>query len=253
MLMLDRWIEHPSSPSELVLTWRAPAYVSDRKRWAVGRLFLEGGIAKFRYYNDEELLKLNDKSRADLTSCGFSGYPAFDITKQPTGGFASGVLEAFSRRLPPSNRTDFSKFLEHHRFREDKKLSTMEMLALTEGRLPSDGFSLVDRLDPEASVIEAVLEVAGYRHYPQTHSSLSIGDDVNLIPDDLNKFDPQAVKLCVDGNTIGYVNRFQAETMRRWLSEKSVSAWLLRLNGQSGDPKAYIFVKVRPKQSFLAA
>lgn len=251
---VDHWIEHPSEPTELVLAWQAPDSILERTRWAVGCLEKTPDGARFRYFDDAEFAALNaDRPREELKGYGYSGYPAFDIAKQPQGGFTDGVLDAFARRLPPPSRPDFGRFLEHFRFRGDASLSTMELLALTEAKLPSDGFSLIDRLDPEADCVEVVFEIAGHRHNAETRDRLVVGEPLALIADPTNIYDANAVRFEANGALIGHVNRLQAEAVGRWLCDRDVSAWLIRLNGKPDAPRAFAFIQVRPKANALAA
>lgn len=251
---LDHWIEHPSEPTALVLAWQAPDSVPERMRWAVGLLEKTPDGARFRYFDDAKFASLNaHRTRNELKSYGYSGYPAFDIAKQPPGGFTEGVLDAFARRLPPPSRPDFGLFLEHFRFRGSAPLSTMELLALTEAKLPSDGFSLVDRLDPEADCVEVVFEIAGHRHNASTRDRLVVGASLTLIADPTNLHDANAVRFEADGALIGHVNRLQAEVVGHWLRHREVSAWLIRLNGKPNAPRAFAFVQVRAKANAIAA
>lgn len=251
---LDHWIEHPSKPSELILAWQAPDSIPDRTRWAVGSLCKTSDGATFRYFDDVEISKFNaGRHRSELHQHGYAGYPAFDIAKQPLGGFTSGVLEAFARRLPPPTRPDFRNFLEHYRFKGSSTIPIMSLLALTEARLPSDGFSLIDRLDPAADTVEIVFEVAGHRHNSTTHDLLTVGEELKLVRDPANVVDSNAVRIEASGHLIGHVNRLQAETVGRWLEERDVTAWLIRLNGKPTSPRAFAFVRVRPRRDAIAA
>jgi hypothetical protein len=251
---LDHWIDHPSDPSELILAWRAPEVVDDRTRWAVGLLRRTDGGGIFRYFNDQEFTELNGgRPRSILRSQGYAGYPAFDIAKQPPGGFTENVLEAFARRLPPPSRPDFKLILEHYRVRNTATLSTMSLLALTEAKLPSDGFSLIDRLSPTASCLEVVFEIAGHRHNAACRDRLVVGQPLTLKANPTNEHDMHAVRVEANGELIGYINRLQAEAVGQWLQCREVSAWLVRLNGKTDHPRAFAFVSVRPRARLIAA
>jgi hypothetical protein len=251
---LDHWIDHPSDPSELILAWRAPDAVDDRRRWAVGLLRKTDDGACFRYFDDEEFSVLNGaRPRSSLRSYGYAGYPAFDIAKQPPGGFTENVLAAFARRLPPPSRPDLKLILEHYRVRSDATLSTMSLLALTEAKLPSDGFSLIDRLDPAASCLEVVFEIAGHRHNATCRDRLMVGQPLDLVADPANEHDVHAVRVEAAGELIGHINRLQAEAVGQWLQNSEVSAWLVRLNGKLDHPRAFAFVSVRPRSRLIAA
>ncbi len=250
---MDPWIDHPSDPSELILAWRAPDAVEDRTRWAVGLLRKTDDGACFRYFDDEEFAALNgDRPRAILRGYGYAGYPAFDIARQPPGGFTENVLAAFARRLPPPSRPDFKLILEHYRVRRDAALSTMSLLALTEAKLPSDGFSLIDRLDPAASRLKVVFEIAGHRHNAAGRHRLVVGQTLDLVADPTNAHDAHAVRVEAGGELIGHINRLQAEAVGQWLQYRQVSASLLRLNGKPDHARVFAFVSVRPLSRSIA-
>jgi hypothetical protein len=129
----------------------------------------------------------------------------------------------------------------------------MSLLAMTEAKLPSDGFSLIDRLDPVAVACDVVFEVAGFRHYATKQLGLLRGTKLALVPEPTNQFDPMAIRIDANGTAIGYVNRLQAPAISSWLASRAVACWLLRVNGTEERPKAYAFVRMRLSQQALAA
>jgi hypothetical protein len=162
-------------------------------------------------------------------------------------------MEAFVRRLPPRTRADFPQYLEHFRLREMPAVSAFALLGLTEAKLPSDGFALVDPLNPLAEACDHVLEVAGHRHYRDPSVPLETGRRVDLVAEPGNEHDPNAVRFEIEGHKIGHVSRFQAPTVGAWLKSRKVEAWLLRLNGSSASPRAFVFLRVRPFSERAAA
>jgi hypothetical protein len=249
-----RWIEHPSEPKELLLAWQAPPSVPDRSRWAVGRLWPDGEDTVFDYLQAEEFKALNlGRSPDELRAAGYSGYPAFDVRKRPAGGYREHVLEAFLRRLPPATRSDFPAYLAHYYIERHTPLSAFALLAVTEARLPSDGFSLIDPLDASVGWVDLVFEVVGFWRFIPGDVCIEPGDPLTLEPDSSNPVDPQAVQVKTSGHTIGYVNRLQAGTIRTWLAQRSVSCWIARLNGLPASPRAYAFLQVRPAERSIAA
>ena len=228
--------------------------MDDRTRWAVGLLRKTNDGACFRYFDDAQFAELNGaRPRSILRGYGYAGYPAFDMAEEPPGGFTENVLPAFARRLPPPSRPDIRLILEHYRVRGDATLSTMSLLALTEAKLPSDGFSLIDRLDPAASRLEVVFEIAGHRHNDAGRDRLVVGQPLDLMADPTNKHDVHAVRVEASGELIGHINRLQAEAVGEWLRCRDVSAWLVGLNGKPDHPRAFAFVRVRPLSRLIAA
>jgi hypothetical protein len=250
---MEHWIHYPPAPKELLLAWQAPSNVEKRSRWAVGRLTLANGQATFDYLDEAEFTSLNNgRTSEELRLTGYAGYPAFDLKKRPIDGFHEHVLEAFLRRLPPSNRSDYTAYLEYFRLLPSTPISGLGLLAITEARLPSDGFSLVDPLDPEATRLDLVIEVAGYRFQPQV-PGLTVGAELRLAPEPSNPHDANAVAIYSGDHRIGYVNRLQARTLREWLKTRSVSCWIARLNGRPEAPRAFAFLQVRPAADSIAA
>jgi hypothetical protein len=241
------WIEHPSDPRELLLAWQAAPSVQDRSRWAVGRLWLDGAEAIFQYLEADEFSKLNlGRSLGQLRTAGYSGYPAFEVNRRPPGGFRGHVLAAFLRRVPPSSRQDYPRYLEYFRVQPGTRLSPMSLLAITEGRLPSDGFSLVDPLDPALSTVDALFEIAGFQHV-RSDDMLRADQQLVLERDASNPVDPTAVQVISSrGQLVGYVNRLQSPTVCQWIGHRRLSCWVARLNGQPGAPRAYGLMRVRP-------
>ncbi|TWS99694.1 HIRAN domain-containing protein [Reyranella sp. CPCC 100927] len=246
---MEHWVEYPPNPSELTLAWRAPDGVLDRMRWAVGVLSNVGPTATFRYLRNGEFKAENrGKNLAQLTASGFRGYPTFDAGRSKDGIFAEGVLEAFLRRMPPAARPDFPKYLELYRYR-GIPLAPMSLLALTTAKLPSDGFSLVDRLDPQSVACDTVLEIAGFRYRETETAFLRDGVELQLIPEPTNPYDSSAVKMEASGVTIGYVNRLQTRSVAMWLKTRVVSCWLLRRSGRGHSPLAFAFMRMRSNEN----
>lgn len=250
---MEHWIEVPPEPSELTLAWRAPESQADRRRWAVGLLSNHNSRPSFRYLEGDEFRVANfGHSPDELTTHGFRGYPTFELRKSDGGKFYDGVMEAFLRRLPPPTRSDFPRFLEFHRYR-GRPLSPMSLLALTSARLPNDGFSLIDRLDPLSQASDLVLEIMGFRHRVHQPGLLKEGMELMLTAEPTNAFDPDAVRLDAADIPIGYVDRLQAASIATWLRTRSVSCWLCRQNGRPDAPRAFAFLSMRLGQNALAA
>ncbi len=249
------WIEYPPAPRELILAWQAPLHVEDRFRWAVGKLRVEGlDSAVFEYLSGPDFSALNDGRQLEaLQAAGYSGYPAFDAKKQPSGEFRDRVLQAFLRRLPPRSRSDFPRYLAHHYVSEPDKLSPMALLSVTEARLPSDGFSLIDPLDSSASCVDFVFEIAGYRHRVAVPDSYAVGQRLELRREPDNPFDGRAIAVIAGERVIGYVNRLQAPTIGSWLKQRALTCWIARVNDRPDMPRAFAFLQVRPATCLIAA
>lgn len=248
------WIEYHSEPSRLLLAWQAPDHMGNRFRWAVGELALvgKGAALQLRYFREgDEFAALNDSKPYDsLVKLGYDGYPAFSLKKDI---HVEGVDDVFLRRLPPANRPDFVAYKSQFRVPADTQLSLMALLAVTEGKLPSDGFSVVDPLDGDIQCIDLMLEVAGYRHYAKgLKHIMTPGLMVDICGEPGNSHDEKAVRFCVDDETIGYVNRLQTGPFHKWMASSQVTAVVERLNGRPERPRLFVFVRVRPREAAAA-
>ncbi|GAA0868382.1 hypothetical protein GCM10009116_04920 [Brevundimonas basaltis] len=251
---MSQWIEYLSEPKRLTLTWEPPLTVPGRTRWIVGEVRRTSDGVEFRYLKGAEFsMENNGRTESELRATGYLGYPAFDSRGSDKTIFDDHVLEAFLRRLPPPTRSDFGAYLEHFRIQTTDRVSPMALLGATEARLPGDGFSLIDPFDPEQAFCDAVIEVAGHRHYPDSRAALVPGGVLELTPEPDHPHDPNAVRISADGITVGYVNRVQAPSVSAWISTRQVEATLLRLNGSTTKPRAFVFLKVRPLAGLKAA
>lgn len=247
------WIEHYSEPRRLMLAWQAPDHMGDRFRWAVGEIksTAQGSLVLRYFIEGSEFSELNDgRSFARLSKLGYDGYPAFSIKKST---HSDGVDDVFVRRLPPANRPDFVAYKSQFRIPAETNLSLMALLAVTEGKLPSDGFSLVDPLDANVRCLDLMMEVAGYRHYANEVAHLvTPGLMVDVCHEPGNAHDPKAMRFCIGDETIGYVNRLQTKAFHEWAVHSKVAAVVERINGRPDRPRLFIFVRVRPKEAVAA-
>lgn len=236
------WIENICEPRRLFLAWQAPDHAGDRFRWAVGEVTASPQI-QLRYYTGDEFASHNQgRSVSDIEHLGYRGYPGFR-TRVLT--HTDGVAESLMRRLPPRSRSDFDEYRKHFRLSATLAVSDFALLAYTEAKLPSDGFSVVNPLDCGEITFELMLEVAGARYYTNDTPRLQIGQQVQFVAEPDNHFDANAIMVCVAGFKIGYVNRLQAKAFRRWLGTADLQAVVERINGTSDRPRIFLFVRVR--------
>lgn len=241
---MANWIEHVRDPRRLILAWQAPDHFNDRFRWAVGEISPSDKGFVFRYFNDgPEFLKLNnDRPWTQLIDLGYRGYPAFTrkVERHP-----ENALAPFLRRIPPRRRPDFDSYKSFFKVPSHIDVSDLALLALTEAKLPSDGFSLVDPLEGDDGPRELALEVAGYRYYAKDAPFPdALGEPVQFVPEPTNLKDRNAVAVKVRNVLIGYINRLQAGAFLQWITEGRVSGTIDRLNGTAEKPRLYVFVRV---------
>lgn len=159
--------------------------------------------------------------------------------------YTKSVLSPFLRRLPPRSRSDFGDYLKSFRISPTAHISDFALLGLTEAKLPSDGFSLVDEYEDREGERELLVELAGHRYYrSKLTRALSTGEPVKLELEPSNPSDPNAVVVRYFDEPLGYINRLQASAFREWINKGRVEAHLEKINGTESKPKAFIFAKV---------
>lgn len=68
-------------------------------------------------------------------------------------------------------------------------------------------------------------KIAGVSHYQEAVARLAVGDVLDVVPEPLNPFDPQALSLRRDGEVVGYLSRdFVAELAGRGLTHVVVDS-----------------------------
>jgi hypothetical protein len=248
---VEHWIQHTSEPSKLWLAWQAPDS-PERFRWAVGQLISTANGLIFHYLTPGKEFEAVNQGRTyeQLLASHFSGYPAFSLKQVK---HREGVLEAFKRRLPPRSREDFLDYQRHFRLPGWTVVSDFALLGITEGKLPNDGFSLVDPFSDDVEFRDVLLEVAGFRYREeQQRENVRVGCPVSLVPEPTNCHDPHAVAVHLSGQTIGYINRLQAPAFLRLLADCRIEAWIERVNGKPSHPRLFIFIQIRPRLSVAA-
>lgn len=224
-------------PQRLTMTWQPPeASPHARTRRVVAEVLrCEHGYV-FRYLpNSEDYIA--------AIKGGFQGYPAFRLS---TELHDQGVVEAFSRRLPPRKREDFGEFLEKHSLPQPFPLSDFALIGYTGASLPSDGFSFVPDFGDNPLPFEYVTELAGVRHVRGNDiSDVSVGDQVTFAPDTENSVDRDAVYAVQGGLPLGYVNRVLRKQVAIWLASDRLSARVERCGRIQNRPFVYVRLEYR--------
>lgn len=229
-------LRHLLEPKRALLAWQSSRTDSSRRRWDVAELLRNDTTPA----SPVELHYLSREHLAGAIAEGFSGYPAFSM-KQPVHG--QDVLATFMLRLPPRRRPDFSKYLDAYLIAPDAQFTDFALLAATEGRLPSDGFSVVNPLDEVASAAEFVIEAAGIRHV-STPVQVELGKAVEFRPEPENKNDPNAIAIFSGPSKLGYINRLQTAAFHRWIAQARVTARVEKTNGTPERPRVILHVVV---------
>lgn len=231
-----RHINNFIEPQILYLVWQGAGTSSEkRKKRVVGHIYKnELNQVCLKYLYDTE-------DYVDALKNGFEGYSAFDVGTQ----VHINVLDIFMRRLPPRSRRDFKKYLNSIRIRNAETLSDFTLLGYTQAKSPSDGFTIVNPFDGANQDFEFLTEVAGTRYHCKSEPTKD--SKAELILEDNNKYDPKAVRIDIDGNKVGYLNRFIATRYREWITTAEVKAYPERFYYQHNYPYVWLYISVKFK------
>lgn len=236
-------ILNPIATQRALLVWQRPLDQTGRRdRHAVAELLQLKDRVSFRYFDEEKL--------STAREAGFVGYPGLPTDGSDLDRVAMDVL---MRRLPPKERGDFGSLLERFGLPQQREYSDLSLLAYTGARLTSDSFSICETFEGFELPFTYIFDVAGNRHYP-SYSQLSESEPLRFEREAENLADPNAIKIArMDGTTVGYVNRLQANAVGRWLDAGEVSASVFRINGRPEYPRLFVRAEIAPSSGSLAA
>ncbi len=231
---MTRLIEHLVEPQRLLLFWQARES-QKRSRYHVGQLVKRDGHVVLQYSVETEM--------ALAKEAGFQGYPAFPLKQVE---HHHQVMEAFTRRLPPRTRRDFSRYLELRAIPSDAEISDFALLGYSGAKLPDDGFELVHSFDEPPAAFEVLIEVAGFRHEAELEvSELQAGDVVQFVPEPDNPMDSSAIRMESNGCKLGYVPRGHLNMLNRMLSGGAdLTGEVFRFNGTPDRPLVYVLTQI---------
>ena len=215
---MDRWISHFSEPSRLLLAWRGT-----RSKRRTHALRCRQAIAQRKRCH----AALSERARGrKAQEARVSGISSLQVRSARTSARRACGL---SSPIAATSPAGFDAYKAQFRLKPDLGLTDFALLAYTGARLPSDGFSVVDKLEDVRAPSELVLEIVGHRHWvTKLKSPLHIGEALDLLPEPENPVDKNAVVMKARGNVVGYVNRLQTAAFQKWLREGSVEATLDR-------------------------
>lgn len=189
----------------IYLTWQPSLH---NTRYVVGALTRNQQGHSFAYVPGKDL--------TEAQKLGFKGYPAFPHFDQT---YTQNVIESFGSRIPPRSRSDFKTILKLWEI-QDENISDFDFLAVTGGQLATDLFLFVDPHSEKAPTT-FLARVAGFVHHidAPVAKKMTVGESLNFVPEDGNKFDPLAIRVEHSGRQIGYLNKIHAQRVRQALKE----------------------------------
>ncbi len=218
-------------PDRLDLIWKGS--VEPFTNYRVGEVLKQSGAYVLRYLTGTSDFRL-------ACEAGFNGYPGFKVSIPE---HKENVLETLKKRVLPRSRDDYQDYLIAHGLSPELELSEFALLGYSGGKLPSDGFVFLHPFNNATGTFSFVTEASGYRYSRQADSSLRVGDKVELIEEPDNPYDPDAIKLCVQGQKIGYINRCQTSLFKKIISKKN-EIIVYKLNGSESRPRLFLGVTV---------
>ena len=229
-------IQNIQEPTILKLVWN----VRGKTRFIVGELENLKGEVILRYFPTS-----NDYNRA--VEKGFEPLRGF---MNPQKEYREGVMDYFMSRITSRDRDDFGLYLETLGFEPNMgdAISDFALLGYGEGRLPSDGFQVINSFEDAMPAFEFVTEVAATMHCDTNDISIDFKfeDPVELVREPDNRFDEFAIKVIINKCHLGYINRIQAKTICTLMDQGHVvSSQLYRKNGRASAPRYFIFVNVQ--------
>jgi len=228
-------IEHIIEPDRLLLSWQAQDSEA-RSRYVVAELLNQQEGVTLNYLTESSDFQL-------ALEHGFSGHPAFQVSEGST--FDNQVLDAFSRRLPPRNRSDFPRYLELRGINPSSNLSEFALLGYTGAKLPDDGFEIYHPFSGSPPKFEIIIEIAGFRHKSEINSEdLNLNDRISFVSEPDNIHDANAIRIELEGTRLGYVSHSNVDMFQRYLSEGyNIEADVFRKNGTADRPLIYLFTR----------
>lgn len=132
---------------------------------------------------------------------GFSSYPGFPVVFDKP--YSEKDLDIFSLRLIPFDRKDNAKSLSFWEATDVK--DKFDLLALTQGILPTDNFELLGLFNPTKQ-FRFVSDLAGLTHLQLEKGTVSEGDQLTYqIKRNLNAFRYAAVEVYKGEKLVGYI------------------------------------------------
>ncbi len=234
-----KYIEHIVEPDRLLLSWQTSIPGKSRQRKLIAELTRNGDDADLTYLEGSD-------DFLSAQNLEFEGYPGFGIEKE----IHQNILGSFMKRLPPRSRGDFDRFLNALRINPESKaeISDFALLGYSGAKLPDDDFTVINPFENASVPFELIVSVQGYQHYQENMPISELSTDMQAVfeaePD--NAYDPEAIKIMINGVMAGYVSRGLTGSFHKWIqSDLAISAYIERINGTEQHPDIYLYVSVK--------
>jgi len=210
------------------------------RRLVVGELVLENdGNVTLRYFPESQ----------DFQAASDNGMNTLPLFRKSNIEYSTNVMEFFMSRITSRKRSDFELYLQSLGINpiQKQQISDFALLSYGEGRLPSDGFHVVNDYANISPPVEFVTEVAGIRYgeYQNRTGEITLGQVVQFDTEPDNEHDPNAVAIKITDLKLGYLNRIQAPAVGHWIEQgHNVKGTIFRKNGLPSMPRLFVFLEV---------
>ncbi|MBL4748332.1 MAG: hypothetical protein JKY17_06070 [Magnetovibrio sp.] len=152
-------------------------------------------------------------------------------------------------RITSRERSDFDLYLQTLGIPPERKgkISDFALLGYGEGRLPSDGYHVVNPYTEIEPPVEFVTEVADLTvgAFTKRMDDVMPGQEISLLCEPGNQHDKNAVRIDLNGEKLGYINRIQALSVTQWINNgHEVKGVIFRKNGLPSAPRVFAFLEV---------
>jgi hypothetical protein len=145
--------------------------------------------------------KYLEKGVVEAKKIGFNEYPGFPLDFDKI--YSEDDLNVFGLRLQSIERPDHKGLLSF--WEAEKVKDRFDLLALTQGLLPTDNFEFLGLYNPEPG-LSFISDVAGISHNELSKNSVSPGDLISWqIEHNVHAFNNKAIKLFKGTLAIGYI------------------------------------------------
>lgn len=194
----------------LYLVWKDPMY---RRQYVVGELS-KNGQYEFKYGGEVN----------DAMKCGFLPLTSFEYLDKIYSD--SKLFSAFSSRLPDKKRRDIAAILSKYGLKE---YDEYQLLKKSGAKLPIDELMFFDPIFEDELKVDRIFYLAGVHYYlgceGQTCDDtplLTIGAELELVPEPTNDHDPNAIKVFTNNNIfVGYVPRYYSPGILDLMKQKA--------------------------------
>lgn len=171
--------------------------------WRQGKSHERIPVAVIEYRGERTIFRYIPDGVKKAREQGFAGFPDFSENKEI---HETNVLRVLSQRINDSGRTDIQSYYDFWEIPDEAKKDTFQMLAYTQGILPTDNFEFLAEYG-DAEGVHFVSEIAGLTKAQLENDALKDGDELEWQCEPNNEYDQNAVMLLKGGNMLGYVKR----------------------------------------------